>query len=102
MTVRGLNGHPLDVSAGRPRNPEVEDLGLATVGDEHVGRLEIAVDDATVVRVLHGVGQLDDQADAWHARTRLAKRRDGHHRAHAGRRCGAYGPGRRAPGRGCA
>ena len=47
LTVRGLNGHPLDVGAGRPRDPEVEDLRLAAVGDEHVGRLEIAVDDAT-------------------------------------------------------
>ena len=64
LAVHCLNGQPLHVGAGRTRNAEVEDFRLAAFGDQHVGRFEIAVDDAALVGVLHGVGQLDDQGGA--------------------------------------
>ena len=38
----------------RAGQAEVEDVGLAVGADEDVGRLEVAVDDAVVVGVLHG------------------------------------------------
>ncbi len=64
LTVPRMNGQPLHVGAGRARNAEVEDLRLAAFGDEHVGRFEIAVNDAAIVGVLHSVGELDDQGGA--------------------------------------
>ena len=46
----------LQVGLRRAREAEVEHLRLARLGDEDVGRLQVAVDDAALVRVLHGVG----------------------------------------------
>jgi hypothetical protein len=60
---RRVLGDAPHVGAGRAGDPEVEDLGLPAVGHEHVGGLEIAMDDAAVVRVLHGGGQLDREGD---------------------------------------
>ena len=45
----------------RARQAEIEDLGIARLGDEDVGRLQIAMDDAAVMRVLHGIGNLGDE-----------------------------------------
>ena len=41
---------------------EVGDLGRAVRGQQHVGRLQVAVDDALLVGRLHGPGQRLDQA----------------------------------------
>jgi hypothetical protein len=61
--VRGLN-RDAQVAADRARDAEIEDLRLAAFGDEHVRGLEIAMDDAAIVRVLHGLGHLHDQLHA--------------------------------------
>ena len=53
----------LQLGLRRAREPEVEHLGLARFGDEDVGRLQIAVDDAALVRVLDGVGDLGDERE---------------------------------------
>jgi hypothetical protein len=42
------------------------------LGDEHVGGLEVAVDHAALVRVLHGVGDVEQQP---HARSERERRR---------------------------
>jgi hypothetical protein len=39
---------------GRPP----ESLGVSALGDEDVGRLDVAVEDATGVRSVHGAGDL--------------------------------------------
>ena len=44
------------------REAEVEHLGPARFGDEDVGRLQVAVNDAAVMRVLHGVRDIGDEA----------------------------------------
>ena len=38
------------------REPPIDDHGLAELADQHVARLEIAMDDALAVRVRHRVG----------------------------------------------
>ena len=45
------------------REPEVQDLDLAVRGDLHVGGLEVAVDDALLVRFLEGLGDLAGDRD---------------------------------------
>ncbi len=45
-------------------DPEVEQLDLAVVGHEHVGRLEIPVHDEVGVRVRDGRQDVEEQADA--------------------------------------
>ena len=47
------------------RDPEVEQLGVTLSGDEHVARLEIAVDDVMVVGVLHGVDHTQTEPDSF-------------------------------------
>jgi hypothetical protein len=54
---RGLGG-PAGFQLGQP---EVQDLGLPVVGDKQVGRLDIAVDDALLVRGIQRIGDLDGQ-----------------------------------------
>ena len=64
-----------DVSALRlPRlgEPEVEHLDRAVVGDLDVGRFEIAVDDALLVRRLEGFGDLQRDRDRFLDRDRPA------------------------------
>ena len=53
---------------------EVEDLGLAALIHQDVGRLEIAVDDAALVRVLDGVADVGHQLQAM-AEVEFAARR---------------------------
>jgi hypothetical protein len=60
------------VAAHEARQPEVEHLHRPVVGDEHVARLEVPVDHAPHVRVLHRVAQVRQQR---HARPRRARRR---------------------------
>ena len=62
--MRRLNRHPPDVRAGRTGDAEIEDLRLAVLRDEDIPGLEIAVNDAALVRVLHRLRQLDEQAHA--------------------------------------
>jgi len=45
------------------RNPEIEQLDAAILGDEHIGRFEVAVHDQTRVRVLHGVADGQEQPE---------------------------------------
>ena len=42
---------------------EVENLGVAAVGDENVGGLDVAVDDSLAVRGFEGVGNFDGQGE---------------------------------------
>ena len=64
LSAHGLSSQPLHVRASRAGDPEVEHLRLAGVRHEHVRRLQIAVDDPALVRVLNGIGELDDEPDA--------------------------------------
>ena len=43
------------------RNAEVDDLDAPFGGNEHVGGLEVAVHDSSEVRVVHGLGELDQE-----------------------------------------
>jgi hypothetical protein len=68
---------------GRLGQPEVDHLrhGLAVIaGDEHVGRLEVAVDDPLLVRVLHGLADQDEQLQPFPGREAMpvAVLGDGH------------------------
>ena len=62
-------GESLRISAGGPggaRNfcqPEIENLGVAAIGDEDIRRLDIAVDDAFAVRRIQGVCDFDRQRE---------------------------------------
>ncbi len=42
------------------RDPEVNDFHLPFIRQEYVGRLEVAVDEATLVRVRQGLGDAAD------------------------------------------
>ena len=53
----------LRVAVGDARHAEVEDLRLAGLVDEDVARLEIAMDQAALVRVLHGVADPGDELE---------------------------------------
>ena len=53
--------------------PEVDDLRVAVVGQHHVGRLQIPVDDAFVVRAREAFGDLDGEVDGSHGRQRSAR-----------------------------
>ena len=43
------------VAVGEARDAEIEDLGLAALVDQDVAGLQVAVDEAALVRVLYGV-----------------------------------------------
>ena len=40
---------------------EVEDLGVAALGDENVGGFNVAVDDAFAMRGIQAIGDLDGE-----------------------------------------
>src|SRR5882724_8823854 len=52
---------------------EIQNLGLSTPGDENIGRLEIAMDDSTLMGSVEGVGNLDGDVKDLSARQRLAR-----------------------------
>ena len=61
LRVHGLLGQPGVHGLG---DSEIDDLGNGLVGvehDQHVGRLDVAVDDAFLMRVLHRVAHRDQQ-----------------------------------------
>ncbi len=45
------------------RQPEVDDLRVAVVGDHHVGRLQIAVNQALLVRAAEALRDLDAEVE---------------------------------------
>ena len=45
------------------RRAEVRDLQHVVLGDEHVGRPQVAVDDALAVRVIDGVADLAGEVE---------------------------------------
>ena len=49
--------------AGDLRQTEVENLGVAAVGDENVRGLDVAMDDSLAVRGIEGVGHFDRQGE---------------------------------------
>ena len=68
-------GHGLRIAAGGPGGAcdfgetEVENFGVAAVGDENVGGLDVAVDDSLAVGGFEGVGDFDrhgEQAIEFH------------------------------------
>jgi hypothetical protein len=66
--LRGPRGGEPPLAGAVPRQAEVEDLDLPRPGHEEVRRLEVAVDDAVVVRVRHPQrGLEDDPAGRLHA-----------------------------------
>src|SRR5882724_679728 len=52
---------------------EIQYLGLSTPGDENIGRLEIAMDDSTLMGGVEGVGNLNGDVKNLSARQRLAR-----------------------------
>ena len=98
----GRGGERLD----RLGDAEVDDLGvrLAVVHrDQHVRRLDVAVDDALLVRVLDGVGDLRHQLEPLRNRelVAIAERRDrlaGHQLHHEVGPAGVGGAGVEDPG----
>ena len=46
------------------RDAEVEQLRNAVVGDEHVRRFDVAMNDEIAMRVLHGVAELEEEAQS--------------------------------------
>jgi hypothetical protein len=61
--------------AGGAGDAEVDDLrqrAAVDLGDQHVAGLEVAVDDAALVGVLHAVEQLQEQVEALRQRQRAA------------------------------
>ena len=50
-------------SVGQLRQAEVEHLDVIAVGDEQVGRLDVAVDDAAAVRGVERLGDLDREVE---------------------------------------
>ena len=57
-------GGRVQVRVGGPGHAEVEDFGLARFVHQDVGRLEVAVDDAVLVRVLHSVADAGREVEA--------------------------------------
>src|SRR5580658_7222870 len=45
------------------RQPEVENLGMTTLGDKDVRRLDVAVDDSFSMRGIEGIGNLDGKRE---------------------------------------
>ena len=76
---RRVGRHRRRAVGDRLGEPEVEQLGLVSGGEEHVGRLQIAVDDVAGVGRAQGIGNLN--ADLHHALR--AQRAVGHHFAQA-------------------
>ena len=56
LSSRNLSGRHL-------RQPEIQNLGVPALGDEDVGGLDVAVDDAFAVRGVQRVGNLDRQTE---------------------------------------
>ena len=56
-----LAGDPVPLVPLDRGQPEVDELGRARVGDQDVGRLEVAVSDPLLVRVLQAPGQADHE-----------------------------------------
>jgi hypothetical protein len=54
----------LGVAVGDPRQPEIQDLGLAVLVDQDIARFQIAMDDAALMGVLNGFTDLNHQSQA--------------------------------------
>ena len=54
------------------RDPEVDELRLALAVDEYIARLDVAMDHAALVSVLHGVGEARDELQT-HAARRIVR-----------------------------
>ena len=52
-----------DVVAEEPRDAEIDDARVPVAGDEHVRRLQVAVEDAAAMSVAHAVDDLEHAAD---------------------------------------
>ena len=63
------------VAVGETRDAEVEDLRLTRLVDQDVARLEVAMDDAALVGVLHGVADLRHQLEPLRASSTQAPAR---------------------------
>ena len=63
MTHVGLHGGDLHVRVGRACYAEIEDLGLSRMIHQDVAGLEVAVDDAFLVRVMNRVTDSGEQLE---------------------------------------
>ena len=69
---RRVQGRRASVTGRELGQPEVEHLGVPAFGDEDVGGLDVAVQDAFGVRQLNRVGDLHGQVEHRRQRQRLA------------------------------
>src|SRR5690606_8974293 len=72
--VAGGADEALVAAAGEAREPEVDDLEPALAGDEHVRRLEVAVEEAGPVQRVHAGGELAEREPEGGLGGRLAAR----------------------------
>jgi hypothetical protein len=66
----GLQRQRLRIRVGGAGDAEVEHLRLTVAGDQHIAGLEVAVDHAGQVRIVHGPAHVDHQAKAVRQRQR--------------------------------
>ena len=60
---------------GEHRDPEIGDFDLEIRGDQDVGGLDVAMDDAVPVHVLQGAADLEDHLDHFIGRQKVLRRR---------------------------
>ncbi len=63
LSVRACGRRGVGRGRGHFRQAEIENLGVAALGDENVGGLDVAMDDVFAVRGIERIGDFDGQAE---------------------------------------